>query len=69
MTQIRLDGLVPAHLQPKTRRILLREFALPAEIGFHNFEIGQPQRVLVTIEVWVDEASFATTDEVSAVGL
>jgi len=66
MTQIRLDGLVPAHLQPKTRRILLREFALPAEIGFHNFEIGQPQRVLVTIEVWVDEASFATTDEVSA---
>src|SRR3546814_16208497 len=54
-----LFGLVPAVLKPKTRRILLENFELPLDIGFHDFEIGNPQRLVVTIEVWLDEASFA----------
>ncbi len=32
---------------------------LPVDIGFHDFEVGNPQRLLVTVEVWVDEPSFA----------
>ena len=61
-----LDGLVPAHLLPKTRRILLRDFAVPVDIGFHDFEVGNPQRIFVTVEIWLDEASFASEDVVAA---
>src|SRR3546814_20655087 len=59
--QPRLHGLVPPGLQPKTRRMMLEDFELPPDIGFHDFEIGNPQRLLVTIEVWLDEASFASS--------
>ena len=59
----KLDGLVPDRLQPKSRKIVLEEFRLDLDIGFHDFEIGNPQRLLVTIEVWVDERSFPTSDE------
>ena len=58
----RLDGLVPARLRPKSRKIVLEDFALELDIGFHEFEVGAPQRLLVTVEVWVDEASFAEQD-------
>jgi len=58
-----LDGLVPDRLQPRTRKIVLEDFNLPVDIGFHDFEVGKPQRLLVTIEVWVDERSFAGSDE------
>jgi 7,8-dihydroneopterin aldolase/epimerase/oxygenase len=59
-----LEGLVPAHLLPRTRRIVLRDFAVPVDIGFHDFEVGKPQRVFVTVEVWLDEESFAAVDAV-----
>ncbi len=58
-----LDGLVPDRLRPKTRKIVLEDYRLELDIGFHEFEIGNPQRLLVTIEVWVDERSFAASDE------
>jgi len=58
-----LDGLVPDRLRPKSRKIVLEDFQLDLDIGFHDFEIGNPQRLLVTIEVWVDERSFAPSDE------
>jgi dihydroneopterin aldolase len=65
MTQniAQLDGLVPERLAPKTRKIVLEDFNLPVDIGFHDFEVGKPQRLLVTVEVWVDERSFAGSDE------
>ena len=59
----RLDGLVPDRLAPKTRKIVLEDYDLPVDIGFHDFEVGTPQRLTVTVEVWVDEASFAARDE------
>ena len=59
----RLDGLVPDRLAPRTRKIVLEEYGLPVDIGFHDFEVGKPQRLIVTVEVWVDEASFAASDE------
>ena len=61
-----LDGLVPEHLAPKTRKIVLEDYCLPVDIGFHEFEVGSPQRLFVTVEVWVDEASFASVDDESA---
>ena len=59
----RIEGLVPERLAPKSRKIVLEDFQLPVDIGFHDFEVGKPQRLFVTVEVWVDEASFAAEDE------
>lgn len=59
----RLDGLVPERLAPRTRKIVLEDFRLDLDIGFHDFEIGNPQRLLVSVEVWVDERSFSASDE------
>ena len=61
-----LDGLVPDRLAPKARKIVLEDYSLPVDIGFHDFEIGTPQRLLVTVEVWVDEGSFAAEDDEAA---
>jgi dihydroneopterin aldolase len=58
-----LDGLIPDRLQPRTRKIVLDEYDLPVDIGFHDFEVGKPQRLVVTVEVWIDEKSFAATDD------
>ena len=60
---VKLDGLVPERLAPKSRKIVLDDYCLSADIGFHDFEVGAPQRLLVTVEVWVDEASFPADDE------
>ena len=62
----RIEGLVPEHLAPKTRKIVLEDYSLDVDIGFHDFEVGSPQRLIVTVEVWVDEASFAAEDDESA---
>jgi dihydroneopterin aldolase len=59
----RLDGLVPDRLRPRTRKIVLEDYALAVDIGFHDFEVGAPQRLVLTAEVWVDEASFPSTDD------
>ena len=62
--RVKLDGLVPDRLAPRTRKIVLEDLALDVEIGFHDFEIGRPQRLLVGVEVWLDDGSFAASDEV-----
>lgn len=59
----KLEGLVPERLAPKTRKIVLEDYSLSVDIGFHDYEIGNPQRLSVTVEVWVDEAAFVETDE------
>ena len=58
----RLEGLVPESLAPRSRKIVLEDFDLRLDIGFRDFEVGNPQRLLLTVEVWVDEAHFASTD-------
>jgi len=60
----KLAGLVPEKLAPRTRKVVLDNLVLDVEIGFHDFEIGRPQRLLVTVEVWLDENAFAATDAV-----
>lgn len=62
----KVDGLVPEHLAPRSRKIVLEDFCLDVDIGFHDFEVGAPQRLLITVEVWVDEASFAAEDDEAA---
>ncbi len=59
----RLDGLVPEALAPRTRKIVLDGYELAVDIGFHDFEVGRPQRIIVGVEAWIDEASFAASDD------
>ena len=64
---VRLQGLVPQHLKVRQSRILLDSLEVMADIGFHDFEIGTPQRLLVTIELWLDNFDLpAGDDEVHA---
>jgi dihydroneopterin aldolase len=62
----RLDGLIPPALAPKTRKIMLEDFDLPVDIGFHDFEIGTPQRLRVNVEIWLEESAFPRCDTVAA---
>jgi len=50
-----LDGLIPAALAVKSSKIMLDSLEVQTDIGFHDFEIGTPQRLLVTIEIWLDD--------------
>jgi dihydroneopterin aldolase len=49
----RLDGLVPESLAVRSVKIHLDSLEVTADIGFHDFEIGAPQRLLITVEVWL----------------
>jgi dihydroneopterin aldolase len=52
---VKLDGLVPRELNVKSSRILLDSLEVEADIGFHDFEIGKPQRLLLTVEIWLSD--------------
>ena len=55
MTQVvRLDGLMPDSLGVASTKIMLDSYEVTTDIGFHDFEIGSPQRLLVTVEIWLD---------------
>ena len=61
----KLDGLVPDHLRVRSSRILLDALEVQADIGFHDFEIGQPQRLLVTVEIWLEDVAQPVDDDPS----
>ena len=52
---VKLIGMVPDHLQVRQSRILLDSLEVMTDIGFHEFEIGTPQRLLVTVELWLED--------------
>jgi dihydroneopterin aldolase len=64
MTSIgELEGLVPARLKVRSARILLESLEVQTDIGFHDFEIGSPQRLLVSVELWLEDASLPPDDD------
>ena len=63
MTDLAIDGLIPAALRPRTRKIVLEDYELMLDIGFHDFEVGRPQRLVVTVEVWLDERAVSDSDD------
>ena len=52
---IKLEGIVPDHLKVRQSRILLDSLEVMTDIGFHDFEVGSPQRLLITVELWLDD--------------
>ena len=63
MSEIKLRGLVPDTLKVRSARILLEALEVQADIGFHEFEVGAPQRLLVTVEIWLDDATLPANDD------
>jgi dihydroneopterin aldolase len=63
MSEVKLAGLVPDRLKVRSARILLEGLEILVDIGFHEFEIGTPQRLLVTIELWLEDAAVPADDE------
>lgn len=63
MDQSKLSGLVPDGLRPKSAKILLDSLEVNLDIGFHEFEIGAPQRLLVTVEVWLEDPAAPPDDD------
>ena len=66
MSFAKLDGLVPRDLDVRSSRILLDSLEVEADIGFHEFEVGKPQRLLVTVEIWLDDLGAPASDEPGA---
>ena len=58
-----LDGLVPDRLRVKSSRLLLEALEVQADIGFHDYEIGRPQRLLVTVEIWLEDTAMPPGDD------
>lgn len=63
---VKLDGLVPRELEVRSSRILLDSLEVRADIGFHDFEVGKPQRLLVTVEIWLDDVAPPADDDPAA---
>ena len=63
MSEARLDGLVPETLKVRSARILLESFEVQVDIGFHDFEVGTPQRLAVTMEIWLDDVALPADDD------
>ena len=55
MSEPRLKGLVPERLRVRSARILLESLEVQVDIGFHDFEVGAPQRLVVSVEIWLDD--------------
>ena len=59
---LKLQGLVPDHLRVRQSRILLDSLEVMTDIGFHDFEIGTPQRLLITVELWLEALDLPAGD-------
>ena len=59
---VKLDGMVPAALAVKSSKIMLDSLEVQTDIGFHDFEIGTPQRLLVTVEIWLEDLDAPADD-------
>ncbi len=65
MNEIKLTGLVPPNLKVRSARILLESLEVQTDIGFHDFEVGAPQRLIVSVEIWLEDTSLPHDDDPS----
>ncbi len=62
MTVVPLNENLRPRLAPRTHEVFLEDLVLEADIGFHDFEVGTPQRLLVTLRVRLDLAHWPQSD-------
>jgi 7,8-dihydroneopterin aldolase/epimerase/oxygenase len=65
VSEVKLSGLVPHELKVRSARILLESLEVRADIGFHDFEVGTPQRLFVSVEIWLEDVSLPEGDDPS----
>jgi dihydroneopterin aldolase len=65
VSDIKLSGLAPPTLKVRSARILLESLEVQADIGFHEYEVGAPQRLLISVEIWLEDASMPPGDDPS----
>jgi dihydroneopterin aldolase len=58
-----LSGMVPVGMKVRQQRIVIDAIEVVTDIGFHDFEIGVPQRLLVSIELWIDPPEAPANDD------
>jgi dihydroneopterin aldolase len=63
---VKLQGMIPDHLKVRQSRILLDSLEVMTDIGFHEFEVGSPQRLLLTVELWLDDLTPPDDDDHSS---
>ena len=63
---VKLHGMIPDHLRVRQSRILLDSLEVMTDIGFHDFEVGAPQRLLITVELWLEDVNPPTDDDHSS---
>jgi 7,8-dihydroneopterin aldolase/epimerase/oxygenase len=61
--EAKLTGLVPDNLKVRSARILLESLEVRTDIGFHEFEVGNPQRLLINVEIWLEDPSMPADDD------
>ncbi len=61
--EAKLEGMVPRQLLPKAARIIVEGLEVQADIGFHEFEVGAPQRLAITVEVWLEDLAPPPDDD------
>lgn len=60
---IKLHGMVPDHLKVRQSKILLDSLEVMTDIGFHDFEVGNPQRLLISVELWLEDCTLPAADD------
>ncbi|HYC95591.1 MAG TPA: dihydroneopterin aldolase [Sphingomicrobium sp.] len=60
---VRLQGMIPPHLKVRQSKILLDSLEVMTDIGFHDFEVGRPQRLLISIELWLEDFAAPAADD------
>jgi dihydroneopterin aldolase len=63
VSEVKLSGLVPHLLKVRSARILLESLEVQADIGFHEFEVGTPQRLIISVEIWLEDLSLPKDDD------
>ena len=48
-------------------KLFLQDFAVEADIGIHDFEKAEPQRLLISVELEVDGTEQAGEDDIASV--
>lgn len=63
MSEVKLVGMVPDSLRVRSARIILDSLEVETDIGFHDFEVGALQRLVVTVEIWLEDPGLPPGDD------
>lgn len=53
---VALEGMANPQLRVESGKIVIDSLDVMADMGFHDFEVGNPQRLLVSVELWLDDS-------------